>query len=358
MIDNLKKLRNTSTTIDYFNQFYKLCISRNRVGNYIEDFNDIQLLDLSEDNIDELIYLFLNANDIGKSINPSSCRNLINLCSKTYFLLVKSKSNLFFKNSVQALNFLVQQNLVFSEIDSIEAFEFEKLKDNYFHPWDIDFVDDKLLVVESRDTVRIENVRIDLLSNKGYFFTQVDRFDSVFVFNSCYSHISCNLNISSGAKTFNNSRFVLSGFFNGILIGITHQGEVFLGQELITSFKTVSPWRFRIIENHLFVFDWYSYRSFVKVDIVQKSHERIRRDFLFLPHDICKVDGSYLLLDKQQGFVFILSDGFHLIKKYFKFDFAERGLCDPIGIKKRSANEKVYVSNWLSGNVYEFKYKL
>ncbi|REC51464.1 hypothetical protein DRF62_17310 [Chryseobacterium piscium] len=303
-------------------------------------------------NIDFLTYvLLLNYTDKIKS-DISDFTLLAKKYSQKYFELINTEdSNTELKLKCQRLNYLLQiyldkdkpKNQLVLHLDDIA----------YFYPWDIEILnDDLVIVVESRDTVRVNNKVVGELSNRNMMITQVDKYDNYLVFNSCYSSYSVTLEISADQYNVDeddNCLFIF--YYKGLLSKVTSLGKIIVNDIQIGELGELNKaWRFRLIDNSLFVFDWLKFGSCVIFDMVSGLKRRHVFDEMWIPHDVVGCNDHFYFIDKQQGMIFKYDSEFYFVDSFLNFGYGKGELCDPIGIKN-IGNNMIAVSSWLSGKI-------
>ncbi|MFD2939558.1 hypothetical protein [Flavobacterium notoginsengisoli] len=304
----------------------------------------------SKDTIDYLTYLLLIKQDKQDLWCNIDLHTLSKSYSQKYFDLINNEDiDIELKLKCQRLNYIIQLHLDKDKSQYYEAEFFNEIE--YFFPWDIEVVKDNLIVVESKDTIRYNNERVDFLSNNNFMLTQVDRFDEKIIFNSCYSSYIATVNLElSEHKVEQDNNCLFMFYYDGFLSKVTIDYNVIIDGKNIGSLgDTNKPWRFRVFENYLFVFDWYKFGSCIIFNLDFGNSMRHHFTEMWIPHDIVRVDDKYYLLDKQQGMIFIYDLNFKFINNLLSFGYNKGQLCDPIGIKK--AENFILVSSWLSGKI-------
>lgn len=302
--------------------------------------------------IDFLTYvLLLNYTDRIKS-DISDFTLLAKKYSQKYFELINTEdSNTELKLKCQRLNYLIQ---LYLDKDKPKNPSVLHLDDTaYFYPWDIEILDDNsIIVVESGDTVRVNNKIIDNLSNDNLMITQVDRFDNYLVFNSCYSAytvISDLINTQYIIQEDDSCLFVF--FHKNALSKVTLSGTVVVNDKEIGELGDLNKaWRFRVIDNFLFVFDWLKFGSCVVFNMTSGLAKRHVFNEMWIPHDVVGSNNYFYFIDKQQGMIFKYDQEFNFVNSLLSFGYEKGQLCDPIGIKDIGSN-RVAVSSWLSGKI-------
>lgn len=303
-------------------------------------------------NIDFLTYVLL-LNYTGEIMcNIDDFRFFALKYSQKYFELINTEdSNIELKLKCQRLNYLLQLYLDRDKPRNQSLLHLDEVV--YFYPWDIEILDDNsVFVVESKDTVRINNKVVDNLSNKNLMITQVDRFENQLVFNSCYSAYVAILDTSNKQYMIENDDDCLFVFYNeGALSKVTTSGKIIVdGKELGELGELNKAWRFRVIDNHLFVFDWLKFGSCVIFNITSGLAKRHVFNEMWIPHDVVGSNEHFYFIDKQQGMIFKYDQNFNFVSSSLSFGYEKGNLCDPIGIKEIGHN-KLAVSSWLSGKI-------
>ena len=311
----------------------------------------------SLNNIDFLTYvLLLNYTDKIKS-NILDFTLLAKKYSQKYFDLINTEnSNTELKLKCQRLNYLLQ---IYLDKDKPKNQSVLHLDDiTYFYPWDIEILNDELvIVVESRDTVRVNNKIVGELSNRNLMITQVDRYDNYLVFNSCYSSYSVTLEISGDQYNVDqDDNCLFTFYYKGLLSKVTSLGKVIVNDIQIGELGELNKaWRFRVIDNLLFVFDWLKFGTCVVFNMTSGSVKRHVFNEMWIPHDVVGINHYFYFIDKQQGMIFKYDQKFNFIDSLLRFGYGDWQLCDPIGIKVLGENSLV-VSSWLSGKISVIKF--
>lgn len=304
----------------------------------------------SNDTIDFLTYLLLLNFTQQTGLGNEDFYALSKSYSEKYFELINTEDvNVELKLKCQRLNYLIQLHLDKNKTQFQDA---AFLDDNvYFYPWDIEAIEDGLIVVESKDAVKYNNEVVNYLSQESMMFTQVDQFNGKVVFNSCYSQYTAVVDFKAGDSTIQkDDKCLFMFFYHNLLSNLTSVGDVLIGENKIGYVGELSkPWRFRVFENYLFVFDWFEFGSCVIFDLDSGLSRRHMFEEMWIPHDVVRKNDNYYFLDKQQGMIFIYDLDFRFVNSLLTFGYAKGQLCDPIGIKKNS--EALVVSSWLSGKI-------
>jgi len=302
----------------------------------------------SNDTIDFLTYLLLLNFTQQAGLANEDFYALSKSYSEKYFELINTEDvNVELKLKCQRLNYLIQLHLDKSKAQFQGA---AFLDDNvYFYPWDIETIEGGLIVVESRDTVRYNNEVVDYLSQENMMFTQVDQCNGKLLFNSCYSQYTAFVDFKAEESEIRkDDKCLFMFFYRGLLSKVTSEGDVLIGENKIGYLgESNKPWRFRVFENSLFVFDWFEFGSCVIFDLEAGLTRRYTFEEMWIPHDVVRKNDNYYFLDKQQGMIFIYDLDFRFVNSLLTFGYDKGQLCDPIGIKKNG--EALVVSSWLSG---------
>lgn len=303
--------------------------------------------------IDKLTYKFLIRDKPFLANIANELKNLSIQYSKKYFDLISDRSNeLELKLKCQRINYLIQDYLSPSETQTGNCVF---IGDEKYYPWDIEMMPDGLLALESKDCVKLNNNVLEDLSKKGFMFTQADQFANKIFFNSCYSDFYVMSDSDLSFFDIIKDSSIIFCFFtiNGIYI-IDKKNNLIHNNKIIKYLNGLNqPWRFRLKENLLFIFDWSKISSFLLVDLNNLMVERIELKQMLIPHDVEIINNTYCFLDKQQGYLFFYDKAFNFLETKLSFGYSLGKLSDPIGIK--SNKEDLIISSWLSGKTQRCK---
>lgn len=309
---------------------------------------------LDTDRIDFLTYLLLCDKVNYLELTTLKWKEIAEKMSRRYFMLIQSDSSeLELKLKCQRLNYLIQIFIDGSDsvIENTKFFN----SNTYYYPWDIELLGEDMCVLESKDSVKINDKTISALSGKGLMLTQIDRYGDYVLFSSCYSDkIAISYDQGQHYQIESINKDIYRFYYAGSLGRIASDGSVYLqGDILLCRVEDMQkPWRFRVVENELFIFDWSYFGSCIIVSLASGVVRRHIFDEMFIPHDVVGHSEFYCFLDKQQGNVFWYTRDLTFVTKTLSFGYSEGRLCDPIGIK--SVGDKIIVSSWLSGKINLF----
>lgn len=272
--------------------------------------------------------------------------------SRLYFNEVSKFSNSQIRFKYQYVNYLCQIVLG-KRKQSTCTRPSQIITSNLVKPWDILEYMGNLIAVASLDEVFINGRLDDRLSKKGFLFTQVECVGGMLFFSSVYSNIAISLDKSLNVlNKYENTGYIT--YFNDDLYSINIESLTLNSSLNTILLPALKPWRFRRIDNYLFIADWKEMSTLLKVDLATGIASRVSFDNVLIPHEILKVKDKYLVLDKQQGMIFIYNLNFEYLKQIGCFSVQGDGLCDPISIRMLG-EDKVGVLNWLNGDTVVYK---